>query len=330
MEKIKNDIKNKSFSSLYMIFGEEKFIINKLVEEIVQSLSLQDDNMNYQVLDGKNTTVDTILDYAMTIPFMAEKKLIVVRDSDLFTKARKDEGEKMSELSAIPDSSIVVFVEQNVEKVLKSYKAISKIGVVEEIGKQNEQTLFKFVKSMLNDTEVSASNDNISYFLSCVSTDMNEISQELTKLIEYIEVGEITKEAIDKLTTKTTEYKVFLLVNLICEKKSGEALKQYDLLLENKESPLMLLTLIAKQFKLLLLTKILIGEKKDNNAIADQLKVKSFFVRTYVTQSKNFTAKELYNNFKECLDVDVKIKSGVEPEEIAVWKLIVKTSQKAK
>ncbi len=323
MEKLKKQISKKEFSNCYLFYGLESYLINKYISEIIDSLNLKDDIMNFITFEGKEAELINIVDAFCTLPFLAENRIVLVKGSQLFTKGRKD-GEILIEgLKELPPSTILIFWEDKVEKNLKTYKAIAKVADVYNVEKGDEKDLISFVQKELGKSGKTIEKGNAVYFLHSISTDMKKILLEVNKLTNYVEGDEITKKDIDLVCSKTLEYKVFTLISSMGDKKAINAFDIYNKLIESKESPLMILALISRHMKMLFQTKILLAEKKTADKICKELGVPSFVVREYIKQSKSFTSKELYLSIEKCLVTDVSIKTGVYSDYDGVWNLIL-------
>ncbi len=326
MNKLKEQIKDKNFSNCYLFYGTESFLINENIQAIIKSLGLHDDIMNTITFEGKETTVTSIVDAFVTLPFLAENRIVLIKDSKLFTKTRKDGDELISALKDLPPSTILIFWEEKVEKNLKTYKAVNKIADVYNVEQADEKYLISFIQSELNKSNKSMDKSTAIYFLHSISTDMKKIILELNKLTNFVESDDISKNDIDLVCSKTLEFKVFTLISAMADKKTIDAFDLYIKLVESKESPLMILALIARHMKMLFQTKILLGEKKTADKICKELGVPSFVVREYIKQTKSFTPKTLYKAIEKCLETDISIKTGVYTDYDGVWNLILEFS----
>ncbi|MBP3307092.1 MAG: DNA polymerase III subunit delta, partial [Anaerotignum sp.] len=148
---------------------------------------------------------------------------------------------------------------------------------------------------------------------------------ELLKLIAYKgEESEIKAEDIRAVCTVSLEARVFDLVKAVAEKRPEKAVQIYRTLLSMKESPYMVLSLITRQFRFILETKLLSESGMTNETIAAKLEIRDFAVKEYLRQSKRFSARVWKDAMKDCLETDLNIKSGKAAEETAVELLIVK------
>ena len=137
MKTLANDIKNKSFKNAYLLCGEEEYLKLNYKNRLIKSIA-GDDTMNLGMYEGKNIDINEVIDSAETVPFFAEYRLIVMENTGLF----KSGGEQLAEyMKTIPSTTIFLFVESDVDKRSKMYKAVKSAGYICEINRQTEMIL---------------------------------------------------------------------------------------------------------------------------------------------------------------------------------------------
>lgn len=324
---LKKDIKDKIFKNTYVFYGDEaylkKYYLNELLNSILTKESML---MNLDTFDGKKCSVEAIYDTLTTLPFMSEYRVIVINDSMLINAGRKDDTEKLSNyLEQIPENTIIIFIESQIDKRIKLYKKLAKLGRVIEFNTPNESELVKWVNNILVKSDKTISYENAVYLLHTVTHNMDSILLELNKLIDYKDISkEIKKEDIELICIKSLEIKIFDLVDAVINKNINHALSIYNNLLLMKEQPIMILSMIARQFRLVLQCKKLKETVSSVNEISNILGLHSFVVTNCLKQSNNFTVVALVNALRECLEVDIDIKTGKKTDKLAVEMLIIK------
>lgn len=329
MKEIKESIKNKIFKSCYVFYGPEVFLKRNYEEQLKKAvLGSLDDMMNLEIFDDKKIMPDTIINASETFPFLAEKRLIIVRDSGLFHTGRKNESEKMSDyISKIPETACIVFIEDEVDKRGKLYKSVSKNGHAVEFKTPPESDIIKWIMTGFKKNKVVISNDTAAYLLRTVGSSMENALGEIEKLTAYKNgEGEITKSDIDSVCIKSFETKIFDLVAAIGNKKAETALEIYRNMLMMKESPIMILAMITRQFRIIFQCSELLKSGENNAGIAARLGQREFVVRECVKQSKNFSGNILMKAIEYCLETDINIKTGKMNGDLAVEVLIIKYS----
>ena len=324
MSIIDEDIKSGKLNHIYLIYGDESFLRKQYKERIKKALSPEEDSMNYSYFEGKDISVGEIIDLAETMPFLAERRTIIIENSPFF----KSEGEKIAEyLSAVPDTTYLVFVEETVDKRSKLYKSISKNGTVVEASSLSEDKLITWILGMLKKDNKKITQNTMHYLLDKIGTNMENIRQEVEKLICYCYDKEvITNEDIDAVCTTQINNQIFEMLDAMANKRQKVALQLYYNLLALKEPPMRILFLIGRQFNLLLQARMLKQKGYGDRVIAEKIGVPPFAATKYLNQASKFKMDDLRQAVKECVEADEAVKSGNRNDRLSVELLIIKYS----
>lgn len=323
MKELKAQIRSKNFEKTYLFSGEAylKDIYEQRLKKSVLSEAFFE--MNFNSYEGNKLDVSMLLDLANTMPFMDNYRLIVVKKSGFFSGKNETAVELMTALEQIPSSTIVVFIEETVDKRTKVYKAFTKIGKAVEFGALSESDLMDWVQEGFKKKGVGISVADAQYFLKRVSTDMYMIENELEKLAAYVaDTGQVTRAVIDEVATVSVEAKIFDLTKALGDKNVKVAVEIYNQLLTSKTEPLMILVMIARQFRLILRVKSLKDRREED--IAKLVDTKTFVVRECLRQSSQFKYQTLMDALADCLKTDVGIKRGEVEAKLGVELLLFK------
>ena len=127
MKKILEDIKTNTYERFYLFYGEEKYMISQMKNQLKKALVSEDDTMNYSYFEGNKIVVKEVIDMANTLPFFAQKRLIIIENSGFFKSSQEELADFIKNM---PDYLIFVFVESEVDKRNKVYKAVSTAGYI--------------------------------------------------------------------------------------------------------------------------------------------------------------------------------------------------------
>lgn len=329
MNVLKNDIKTKEFKKCYLLFGNEVFLKKTYESKLKEAINGKtEDLMNIEVFEDKKASVSKIIDACETLPFLAEKRVILVKESGLFQSGRKDDTEMLAEYAEkIPYTACIIFVESQVDKRNKLYKSVSSVGHCAELKTPSESELVKWVVSYFKKNKLNISSANAAYLLRTVGNGMETALKEMEKLISFKgKDSDILAEDIENVCTKSFEAKIFDMVGAIGNKDTKKALTVYRNLLFMKESPIMILSMITRQFRIIMQSGYLAKDGKSINEIAEITGQRDFVVRECLRQTKNFTFEILKNALDECLKIDLDIKTGMADAETAVEILIINYS----
>lgn len=325
MNRIKEDIKKGSYAPSYLLYGEEAYLKKWYRDKLKEAIAGSDDSMNYRYYEGKNISVEEIIDLAETMPFLAERRLIIIEGSGLFKSAATPLADYLKEQA---ESTCFVFVEDEVDKRGKMYKAVKAKGYPVEIGRQNEKTLMNWILGTLQKENKKISRRSMELFLEKAGPDMENIEKELEKLICYTLDRDIIEEQdIESVCTTQISNKIFDMVNAIAEKKQKQALELYYDLLLLKEPPMRILFLIARQFQLLMQVKNLQKRGFDKKEIGTKTGLHGFIAGKYIAQSRTFSTDQLRGAVESCVQAEEEVKTGKLNDVISVEILIVKCSR---
>lgn len=326
MEQLVQDLKQENFKNVYLLCGEEAYLRNQYKKKLRDALVAEGDTMNYSYYEGKDINPRVVIDMAETLPFFADRRVLMIENSGFF----KNKCDELADyMAGIPESTNFIFVETEIDKRNRFYKEVKKIGRVVEFGTQKEDTLMKWVLGMLRKEGKNITKDTLQTFLTKTGSDMQMIKNELDKLMAYTEgLDVISTEDVEHVCITQTTNRIFEMINAIAEGNQKKALELYEDLLSLKEPPMRILFLIAKQFNQLYQLKLLAKEGLPSAEIAKQAGIVPFAMKKYQAQAKNFRTEELRAAVEECVTSEEAVKTGKMNDRLSVELLIMKYSDR--
>ena len=146
MKNLQEDIKTGNFKNVYLLFGEEAYLKIQYKEKLIHALNSDDDTMNFSKYEGKGIEVREMIDLCETMPFFAEHRIVLVENSGFFKNKCDELADYMKEL---PDYLRIIFVEEEVDRRNRMYKAVKSCGRIVEFAKQDEKTLMRWAAGIL-------------------------------------------------------------------------------------------------------------------------------------------------------------------------------------
>lgn len=285
--------------------------------------------MNMSVFEGKTINSSQIIDSVEILPFMAEKRLTIVKNSELFTAGRKNDTELMYDyISNIPSTSCIIFVEDIVDKRNKLFKLMNSKKLAVEFSSLKENDLLTWIKKEFNKHNKRIDSKTGIYLLRIVGTSMEDLINEIGKLLDYSEERtNISTQDIDNICTKSLDAHIFELVKAMGYKKIDKALEIYSNLILLKEPPIKILTMLTRQIRLILQVKNLYEQGSSPKEIALNIKQPFFVVNDCIKQAQLFSENKLIAAFEDCLETDIAGKTGKMDAKLAVELLLIKNSQ---
>ena len=321
MQTLNQDIKEHNFKKFYLLYGEEAFLKNSYKNRLKEAI-IGDDTMNFSAFEGKGLDVDEVMRLADTMPFFADRRLILVENSGFFKSAS---DALASYLPSMPDTTCMLFVEDEVDKRNKLYKRVKELGYVSEMTRQDTAQLARWAGGILAKEGKKITGRTMELFLSMTGDDMENIRMELEKLISYT-LGRdvITNEDVQAICTVHVTSKIFDMISAIANRQTRKAMDLYEDLLTLKEPPMRILFLIARQFNQILQVKEMMAKGADRGTIASRLKMQPFVVGKTMPQAKQFSREQILSYVTLCVEAEEAVKSGRLQDRLAVELLITK------
>lgn len=337
-----NSLERKLVSPVYLLYGDETYIRDEVVNMFRDRLLPPEvRDFNLDILDGRETPPEEIATLAATLPFMSEKRVVIVRNAEFFksrrkTRDNKDDnkegevgessgannaaaeeknpaGEKalLDYLNAPPASTCLVFTAGSVDKKKKLYKAIEKNGQVVEFSLLKGRDLTLWLERRFANAGKKIDPAAAAELITAVGSNLQQLAGEAEKLISYTgRRSTIKREDVVTLVGRTVELSIFELVDAVGERRYEKAVKMMREMVTYGEPPIRLLFMIARQFRLLLQVKVLHGTGYAEKQIASKLQLHPYVTGKCVRQSRNFRQEEMEKALEEILATDVAIKTG--------------------
>lgn len=324
MKSLNEDLKTGQFKQIYLLYGEESYLKKQYKDKLTKAMIPEGDTMNYAYYEGKGINVKEVIDLSETMPFFGERRLIVIENSGFFKNASPELAEYMKD---IPETTNFIFVESEIDKRGKLYKAVKDRGRVVELSKQDEHTLLRWILGNIKKEGKNTTESTVRYLLSKCGTDMENLQKEMEKLFCYtLEKDVIEIADIEEICTTQITNQIFEMVSAVAEKKQKKALDLYYDLLALKEPPMRILYLLSRQFRLLMEVKGLAENGYGKKDIAATAGLHPYVAGKYIEQAKAFRMKELRGILEESVEIEERVKTGLLGDVLGVELFIVKYS----
>lgn len=332
MKKLESDIKNGTFATVYLLHGEESYLVNTYKKKLIEVICESKESMNYSYFEGEKSSVSEIMEMCRTMPFFADRRMVLVENSGFFMKSNVDLAEYMAE---IPDTTHLVFVERNVDQRGKLFKELSKHGYASKLDQQDQSVLIRWIARKLQAHGLHVEGSTAAHLIEVVGGSMDKLHNEIEKLGAYAMGRDVlTKEDIHIMCVGEPVDKVFDIVDAMIKNEQGKALKYYyDLVVLSKKTgknkgrgTAGILGTMTTHFKRLLDIKCL---GRDGFSKADIAKMTGIYIKyldKYIAQSNGFTKEELVAILEDIADTIQEARTGIFDEALGVELLIVKYS----
>ena len=302
---------------IYLFYGNNNSIIEDKIGTIISKNNI--DTNNVVKYDMENN-LDNIIEELSMNSLFGDKKAVIV---DITFKEELDD-KKLEEFfdKNKNNNNILIFncTNEKIDTRRKLYKIINKYGKTEELNK-NHDYVIDYIKKYLQDNNKSM---DISYFLSKVNDDLDNIKNELEKLTLYkMNDSYIENSDIDSLVIPNIEEEIFALSDSVIKKEKKRSIELYQEFMNKNYEPIYIISLLGSQFHFLYQVKRLYNLGKSNDEIASILSAHPYRVKLTIQNSYLYTEELLLKAIYKLADLDKNIKLGNIDKKMALELFLV-------
>lgn len=302
----------KETAPVYLFCGDEKYIMQKAEQALLDALGLTQDSPDYIRLDGKICRAQDICEQCETLSFTQSRKLVRVSDYP----PTEDAQPLIAYMEAPSEDCVLLLIMPEADKRSRLFKAASKHVVAEFKALEGESLKAWIIKTVRNlGKEISPG--DAAFLAEYADNALEGLNNELEKLVLFSKGDKITREEIEKSVTPGRDYNIYAIADHILNRDSARALVLCGQLLEQRESPIYILGIISKQLRNLLMLKNL-PQGAGKAEIARMADIKEFLVDRLMKRAATLSEKRLEGGLKILLDTDEGIKTGRIEQELAL------------
>lgn len=285
------------------LIGTNSYLLKNRLDQLTGDFINQYGDLAVERLDGAEAEPSQVLDAAQALPFLAERKLVILRQP-LLNKQLADQLEQI--ISSIADTTDLIVVEPSPDKRTAAFKMLKALTKLEEFSELKEPELVSWLINEADHLSYKLSRGDANYLVERVGANQAVLASELNKLGLYDK--RITRQSIDQLTDKSPQSKIFDLLDAAFGGNKSKALALYEEQRAQKVEPQAILALITWQLNLLVLAKL--GKGKTASAIAKDAKLNPYPVQKAQALSAKITYKKLAEMVGEATQIDYKSKQS--------------------
>lgn len=334
---ILKDIKAGKIENIFFLIGQEQYLIEEIIRELERKIlnpSFRD--LNYEYMEGKDISTQRIISACETLPFMDQWRLIIIKNFLYLQGGNLKESEEEIEnvikyLGNIsPNTCLVFWQTDSVDKRKKLYKAIKKDGKIIEFKKLNKYEFEKWLDrkiakrgKIVKKSVLQYFMENSNYLSKNSPKTLRDIDNEINKIVTYIgDRKEISQDDIENLLPRSLENDIFKMVDALGKKDKKTALRLLNDMLNYGENGIKILTMITRQFRILLQCRELRDMGYSPDLIANKLSLAPFIVEKGLSQSQYFKKKTLKEALNTTSEIDLNMKTGKVNIRLALEMLI--------
>lgn len=305
---------------VYLLVGEEDLLIEQALAGLLDAvIPPADRDLNLDVVRADEAPIADVITRVDTLPFFGSLRVVVVKDADRWTAA--DQEKMAAYLDQGPPPSMLFLVAGEVDRRRKLYAAVKRTGVIREFPRLRTYQLSSWVTARAKQQGGAIDRDAAETLVGLVGSDLRQLALELDKTFAYAGGSQVSRADVEAAASRRAETTIFNLVDAIGDRKTAQALAYLVDILAG-EAPPYVLFMIARQFRLLLRTRVLKSTRRDAAALPRALGVPSYLVDRLVKQAANFPRDAFPAIFSRLQEADRAIKSTGH-EELALETLVV-------
>jgi DNA polymerase-3 subunit delta len=295
---------------LYFFFGKERFLVDRAVDLVRQKvLDPATRDFNYDLLQGKDATAAKIVQAARTLPMMAKRRLVLVRDADEM-KADELNG-LISYVSQPCPETCLVFTAEKADQRIKFFSAYKKKGVLAKLDPLYENKLPGFVEAEARARGVALDGGVARLIADEIGADLAQLSDAVERLSIYAgERKKITAADVDDVVATTRQRNVFELCNAVGQGNRARALTALSSMLGARESGVRIVAMLARHTRQLWTAQSLLARRMSKYDLASALGVPPFFIDDIAAQAQRLDGATLKAWHGALYDADKNLKSS--------------------
>lgn len=329
---------------LRVLIGVDDFSLRQALEDIKKSTGDPASLLpNTIVLDGRTVSPEQLRNACETVPFLADKRLVVVEGlPERFEPPKSARGkaprrvERVEEIKkfvdiarSVPPSTELVVIGGDVKVSNPLLRELAAVGKIDSFPLLKQPQLDRWLERRVKTAGGSISAPALAALVRFVGSDLWAMANEVDKLVLFAAGRRIEEADVKAVVSYAREESVFTLVDSVLEFRGGLAQETLQQLLRAGAEPVYLLTMIARQARIILLVREMRTRGLSRNEIQAKLGLTSdFLVRKAWEQSERYSPARLRELYHRLLETDVSIKTGRLDGEVALDILVAELGQR--
>jgi DNA polymerase III subunit delta len=310
---------------IYLLYGPDEFVRSEALTALKSSVPSDLADLNISTLDGRRLKLDALIAACEAFPFIAERRLVLVNDLLKHQRAGKDRDELRAYLERVPATCDLVFVEsEDFDKRGAVFGYLKKIANVREFQPREGAELTRWLNERAKTLGVTLEGPAAQRLIGFAGNEGRALVNELNKLASFVgRSGRITPQHVDLLVQDGHEQNLFAFIDELSARRRGAAIQSLRRLVDDGQAAPYILFMVARQVRILLGVKELVGQRIRPEEIAARLGQKPFVVRKALDQARGFSDAELAHLHDSILALDHATKTGRMDAETGLETLVV-------
>lgn len=309
------ELKQGTILPAYVIVGAESYLAMSALALIKDAIcGDKGDDLNVTTLSGREARPDVAIRSLRTIPMLGGRPLVIIREGEGIPK---DALEAFADYIEAPvNTSTLVVVSTKLDGRSRFMHLAAKHGAVIECKPLFDSKIPTWINMEFKRHRRQISHDAAQFLADMVGSELGQLAQAIERIVLYVGDRRLIEiKDIEEAVSDTHQRTVFEFTDAVGNKNLAKALAHVHNILDGGQSPVLVLNMLARHFRILAKAKEITGRLSDRAEIANYLGVHPFYARNYLDQARNFPAGELRNSFKLLHRCDRSLKSSRLPKE---------------
>lgn len=317
---------------IYLLYGEDEFSLEEGLSSIKEGIGPAEmRDFNIAQFDGDELSLELLTATCDTVPFMAEKRLVIARGLlSLFetrapSRSRAPEraprplgewGGLAAYLPRVPETTDLVFTDARLTSSNPLLTAIKPHVSIRTFPAPRANELRQWIRGRAMDRHVEIEPSAIDALAEAIGSDLRVVAGELEKLSIYRGGAAIREEDVEELVSHAREASIFAAVDAMLEGRLEAAIRLLSRLLQSGSPPGYILAMMARQVRLLILAKELKSTGVPRAEHGRRLGLSGYPLRKTLEQEAGFSAERLSQIHRSLLEADLRLKTTATSEEL--------------
>jgi DNA polymerase-3 subunit delta len=318
-------IKSGKFSPIYLFHGEEDFLIDEGVQQIIAKvLDEGTKGFNLDVVYGSKAEAKDIVAHATSFPMMSARRVVVVKEFEKLATTDSAKEVISAYINKPLESTILVLVSPDPDFRKKPFTDLKKHAELVECKPLYDNQVPPWLAERIRQQGREANAEACRLIQAYVGNSLRSLQNEIDKLFVFIgDRKKVTVEDIAAVVGATKGYTIFELQNAIGRRDSKEAVKILERMLEAGQSPQMIIVMLTRFFTQLWKLSDARARRLSEQETAREIGVSPYFVKQFIEFRANFDVEQIERNFKSLLEADTVLKSTSRDPHLVLDLLII-------
>ncbi len=310
---------------IYFIYGEDNFRSSLALKKIETDFVKEHGDLNIEKLDGDNLRADVLEAKVSALPFLGDKRLIII--NNFLTAGKKEEKERIVQvIKSIPETSDLVFFENILPDRRESiFKVLDKLPFKQFFPQLDDFGLKQWIVERISQQNFGISSSACARLIAYVGSDLFRLQNEIARLIDFVRSdnrSQIEDQDVNNLIEPNNNYKIFDLTDAIAQKNINKAIMVLHAFKKSGEDDYRIFNLIVHQIRTMLVINDF-SKKMTGDQMAKEAGIHPFVVKKTMANLRNFPKSELIKMYSRLEEIDWKSKNGIADIAIMTELLIV-------